>query len=91
MKRFTIQIFDNEKNAVVVKADTDCIIGSYSVENDPEKKRTETSVIVLSECCLPELAAVIESTEKAAREAKKNVVHEAAPKMLEKILKDLFN
>lgn len=91
MKRFTIQIFDNEKNAVVVKADTDCIIGSYSVENDPEKKRTETSVIVLSSCAFPELAAVIDGAENAAMEAKKNVVHKEAPKMIKELLEKLFD
>ena len=91
MKRFTIQIFDNKENKVVVKADTDCIIGSYSTENEPDKKRTNTSAIVLSECCLPELAAVVEGAEKAALEAKKSVAHKVAPSMLEKLLKDLFN
>lgn len=91
MKRFTIQIFDNEKKAVVVKADTDCIIGSYSVENEPDKKRTETSVIALSACSLPELDAVINGAEKAAMEAKKSVVHDVAPKMLEDLLNKLFN
>lgn len=91
MKRFTIQIFDNEKKAVVVKADTDCIIGSYSTENQPDEKRTKTSVIVLSECCMPELAAVVDGAEKAAMEAKKTVVHDVAPKMLEHFFEKLFN
>ena len=91
MKRYTIQIIDNEKNAVVVKEDTDCIIGAYSKETDMEKKRTKVECIVRVACCVGEVTAVIDGAEDTILEAKRSVVKKAVPSVLEQMLDKLFD